>query len=203
LTHSEDSSNRPPLGLMPEWRHKELRLGEVRQAVKRYIDAKQPVPINWIVEEYCLREWLENRAAEKEEAKAPPTKEQEIIRIECDLVKMEEPKFPCLFVGIQSLYSDKWRYDWSQAEIVECKIRGAGHYFNVSDIKVLATTEPKSHTVEDKKEGCGTCGGELATIRGKYPGTDKRKVCATCNTERLEQINEISSTNYGKACKNN
>lgn len=50
--------------------------------------------------------------------------------------------------------------------------------------------------------GCGICGGSLVEIRGKYPGDEKRKVCATCNTERLDQINEISSKTYGVAMKN-
>lgn len=46
---------------------------------------------------------------------------------------------------------------------------------------------------------CNICGGELVMIRGRYPKEDKRQVCPTCNTERLEQINEISSKLYGVA----
>ena len=51
--------------------------------------------------------------------------------------------------------------------------------------------------------GCGVCGSELVYIRGKYPNTDKRKICPTCAYERLEQINEISNKDYGKAYQSN
>lgn len=68
-------ATKPPLGLMPEWRHKELRLAEIREAVQRYLDAKEAVPVNWIVEEYCLREWLENREEEKKQQ--PPSGEEQ------------------------------------------------------------------------------------------------------------------------------
>lgn len=53
-----------------------------------------------------------------------------------------------------------------------------------------------------KLDGCGICGGELVLIRGRYPGSDKRKVCPTCLMERLEQIQDISSPNYGQAYSN-
>jgi len=46
---------------------------------------------------------------------------------------------------------------------------------------------------------CRICGNELVEIRGKYPNQEKRKVCATCTTERLEQIFEIANPDYGKA----
>lgn len=48
---------------------------------------------------------------------------------------------------------------------------------------------------------CGICGGKTVLIRGGYPGSDKREVCPTCTTERLEQIHEISNSNYGIAQK--
>lgn len=51
----------------------------------------------------------------------------------------------------------------------------------------------------ERTKGCNICGGELILIRGRYPHSDKREVCPTCNTERLEQINEISGNNYGAA----
>ncbi len=50
---------------------------------------------------------------------------------------------------------------------------------------------------------CCICGGKTVFIRGKYPNTPKRNVCAQCNTERLEQIEEISSSNYGKTSRGN
>lgn len=54
------SNKKPHLGLMPEWRHKELRLQEVDAAIQRYCEENKAVPINWIVESYTLREWLQN-----------------------------------------------------------------------------------------------------------------------------------------------
>lgn len=55
--------------------------------------------------------------------------------------------------------------------------------------------------IKKRKYGCGICGGKQVIIRGKYPNTPKRRVCPTCTYERLEQISEISSPDYGKACK--
>jgi hypothetical protein len=50
--------------------------------------------------------------------------------------------------------------------------------------------------------GCGMCGGKLVEIRGRYPKEPKREVCPTCLKEILEQINEMSSKEYGAAKKN-
>jgi hypothetical protein len=41
-----------------------------------------------------------------------------------------------------------------------------------------------------RKEYCNVCGQELTEIRGRYPKTPRRKVCACCATERLETIEE-------------
>lgn len=46
---------------------------------------------------------------------------------------------------------------------------------------------------------CGICGGEQIYIRGRYPKDDRRLVCSTCLQERMEQINSISSREYGVA----
>jgi hypothetical protein len=51
---------KPPIGIMPEWLWREKRLKELREAIKRYCDAKIPVGLDWIIEELLLREWLEN-----------------------------------------------------------------------------------------------------------------------------------------------
>lgn len=48
----------PPLGLSPEWLHKEKRLTEIREAIGRYVEAKYPVPLSWVTEEYLLVIWL-------------------------------------------------------------------------------------------------------------------------------------------------
>lgn len=66
-----------------------------------------------------------------------------------------------------------------------------GHGRNIKDLSKLP----------QRTKGCNICGGELVLIRGRYPNEDKRQVCPTCNTERLEQINELSSNAYGVAMK--
>ena len=50
----------------------------------------------------------------------------------------------------------------------------------------------------DWEKSCGVCGGKMALIRGMYPNTDKRSVCPTCLCERMEQIQEVASNDYGK-----
>lgn len=62
-------------------------------------------------------------------------------------------------------------------------------------------TKASSPMIEIKDNQCNVCGGEMVLIRGKYPGNDKRYTCPTCTCERLEQINEISSKNYGHTAK--
>lgn len=49
---------KPPLGLMPEYLHKEQRLSEIKEAIQRYLDAQKPVPIQWIAEQYGIEQWL-------------------------------------------------------------------------------------------------------------------------------------------------
>jgi D-tyrosyl-tRNA(Tyr) deacylase len=46
---------------------------------------------------------------------------------------------------------------------------------------------------------CGVCGNRLVEIRGRYPRDLERTVCPTCCAERLDQINHISSRDYGVA----
>ncbi len=62
---------------------------------------------------------------------------------------------------------------------------------NTVDIKISLETGESSH--------CNVCGSFLVTVRGKHPGDEKRKTCPTCTLEKLEQIREISDSNYGKA----
>ena len=56
-------------------------------------------------------------------------------------------------------------------------------------------------TKNNKLKRCPICGGKLVKIRGKYPGDKRREVCPTCLQERMDQINEISSRDYGVAYK--
>lgn len=50
--------NRPPLGIMPEWRHKELRREELGKAIKRYIKSDLDFPEEWMIEYGELCTWL-------------------------------------------------------------------------------------------------------------------------------------------------
>lgn len=45
---------------------------------------------------------------------------------------------------------------------------------------------------------CGVCGGKMVFVRGRYPGTDNRKVCPTCLADRMDMIRELTSAEYGQ-----
>lgn len=47
-----------------------------------------------------------------------------------------------------------------------------------------------SAALKDTKrpEGCNQCGGTMAHIRGRYPGSPDRKVCPTCLVETMESL---------------
>ena len=74
-------------------------------------------------------------------------------------------------------------------------------YLNSLSKETKPKEEDKPVIIEDN-DRCGICGGEMVYIRGRYPNTDKRKVCPTCTTERLEQISDLCSPEYGKAYQN-
>ena len=74
-------------------------------------------------------------------------------------------------------------------KVLEAQIKNCNHEWN-RDRHVCC---PKCFS------GCGVCGSVLVMIRGKYPGDDKREVCPTCLKERMEQINDMSSSTYGQA----
>lgn len=57
----------------------------------------------------------------------------------------------------------------------------------------------KNYLFAEVKALCNHCGGSMVYIRGRYPKQEKRLVCPTCATERLETINELSDKNYGVA----
>ncbi|MCC9023014.1 hypothetical protein [Bacillus nakamurai] len=46
-------NTKPPLGVIPKQLHDLYRFSELRNAIKRYIDAECGIPIEW-VEEYNL-----------------------------------------------------------------------------------------------------------------------------------------------------
>lgn len=122
--------------------------------------------------------------------------------------------------GHTQVDGDNCKMEWelSKSEFADCKV------LYVKDIIVIGTpyleainiviekqlkSTPKEESKievtinEDAfKNRCNVCGDNLVYIRGKYPNTDKRSTCPTCTTERLEQINEISSKDYGKTYQN-
>jgi hypothetical protein len=63
---NKDYQKKPPVGIIPEWRHKELRLEEINEGIGRFLEANEPIPVNWIAEQYGLTCWLKNREEEKE-----------------------------------------------------------------------------------------------------------------------------------------
>ncbi len=65
---TEGKSTKPPLGLKPIWVHHEERLQEIKDAIKRYDDAKKDVPAEWINETQTLQSWIDGRNKEKEES---------------------------------------------------------------------------------------------------------------------------------------
>ncbi len=75
-------------------------------------------------------------------------------------------------------------------------------YLNSLSTPTTQPTEEDKPVVIENNDRCGICGGEMVYIRGRYPNTDKRKVCPTCITERLEQISDLCSPEYGKAYQN-
>jgi hypothetical protein len=45
---------KPPLGLRPKHIANESRMVEIQEAVQRYMNARTPVPVEWIQEYNCL-----------------------------------------------------------------------------------------------------------------------------------------------------
>jgi len=58
-------TEKPPLGLVPQYLAKEGRLKDVKAAVMRYIKAGLPLPFDWIDEYNELTLWLHKKAAQK------------------------------------------------------------------------------------------------------------------------------------------
>lgn len=50
-----------------------------------------------------------------------------------------------------------------------------------------------------KLEGCPVCGSKLVMIRGKVPKTPDREICPTCAQEKLEDLIQRQSPDYGRA----
>jgi len=46
---------------------------------------------------------------------------------------------------------------------------------------------------------CSSCAGVMIKIRGKFPQDSDRWACATCTTEKLEQIHESTASDFNQA----
>jgi hypothetical protein len=58
----EESEMKPPIGIMPEWMWKEVRYGDLADAIKRYVDSgSHQVPNEWIEEYNRLCKEINNR----------------------------------------------------------------------------------------------------------------------------------------------
>ena len=55
----EKECKKPPLGITPRFLNEEGRIIETKGGINRFIDAKQPIPIEWIEE---LNEYFERQA---------------------------------------------------------------------------------------------------------------------------------------------
>lgn len=47
----EELKEMPPLGLIPKWLHREMRVKDIKGAISRYLHHDKPIPKEWI-EEY-------------------------------------------------------------------------------------------------------------------------------------------------------
>lgn len=56
-----EAIKKPPIGIIPEWRHKELRLEEIREGMARYYKEGVEVPAEWIIEDEEICHYLRMR----------------------------------------------------------------------------------------------------------------------------------------------
>lgn len=54
----EDKAIKPPIGILTQWRHRELRIDEINEAVERYNEMNYNFPIEWIIERREHLSWL-------------------------------------------------------------------------------------------------------------------------------------------------
>ncbi len=92
-----DGADRPPLGIIPEWLWKELRYKELDETMKRYTEAKIPVPLDWITEHFGLKNEIQSRENGK----------KEVLFTTYDLVDMF-PGGACFEVHKESLRLTPW-----------------------------------------------------------------------------------------------
>jgi hypothetical protein len=64
-----DYSPKPPTGVMPRWRHEELRIIGIDNAILRFKAAGKPVPEHWVHERAERQQWLSWYFTAEEEIK--------------------------------------------------------------------------------------------------------------------------------------
>lgn len=62
-----------------------------------------------------------------------------------------------------------------------------------------ATAELQRKLEREREVGCNQCCGAMVYIRPRHPGMDERLVCPTCLADRMDNIRDISSPEYGQA----
>jgi hypothetical protein len=60
-----ETSEEPPLGLVPLWVRHEQRLAEIDEAIERYDKVLKPIPKEWIGERESLSVWVRDRKLNK------------------------------------------------------------------------------------------------------------------------------------------
>lgn len=93
-------------------------------------------------------------------------------------------------------------YGFEKRDFGFCAVCGSDGMKCAVPLLLINKKKEKQPLMPNDIKGCSVCGSELILIRGKYPDTEKRKVCPTCAYERLEQISEISNKDYGKTYQN-
>ena len=54
-----------------------------------------------------------------------------------------------------------------------------------------------NNTVMETGNSCPVCGGDMVSIRGKYPNSPKRIVCPTCLADKIDMIRELTDPKRG------
>lgn len=94
--------------------------------------------------------------------------------------------------------------DRKRAEEIVARFIGSGE--NVEQRRASCVDAIVAFVSEVRAEqgipSCAICGSARVLIRGRFPRDPERKVCPTCVTERLEQICQIASMEYGAANHN-